>query len=66
MQGVEDMEREQYQNQIKELIASVRTLLDANYAMGEKLEKMTADYEDLKVRYAKMVTEGRSDYELDT
>ena len=55
--GLSDMEREQYQNQIKELIASVRTLLDANYAMGEKLQKLEgiADaYEDLKVRYAKL------------
>jgi hypothetical protein len=54
---IADMEREQYQNQIKELVASVRTLLDANYAMGEKLQKLegiAVAYEDLKVRYAKL------------
>ena len=33
-----DMEREDYQKRISELLDAVSTLLDANKAMGEKLE----------------------------
>ena len=72
------MEREQYQNQIKDLLQTVETLLKSNKAMGEKLDKTTTAYEDLKAKYAKLegelamrkrgqhgkVTEGRTDYEL--
>ena len=49
-----DMEREQYQNQIKDLLQAVETLLKSNKAMGEKLDKTTSAYEDLKARYAKL------------
>ena len=42
---------EQYQNQIKDLLQVVETLLKSNNAMGEKLEKTTAAYEDLKAKY---------------
>ena len=49
-----DMEREQYQNQIKGLLQAVETLLKSNKAMGEKLDKTTAAYEDLKAQYAKL------------
>lgn len=49
-----DMEREQYQNQIKDLLQVVETLLKSNNAMGEKLEKTTAAYEDLKAKYEKL------------
>ena len=48
------MEREQYQNQIKDLLQAVETLLKSNNAMGEKLEKTTAAYEDLKAKYDKL------------
>ena len=49
-----DMEREKYQNQINDLLHALETLLDANNAMGENLDKMTAAYEDLKARYEKL------------
>jgi len=49
-----DMERERYQKQINDLLNAVSTLLDANNAMGEKLEKATAAYEDLKAKYEKL------------
>ena len=52
-----DMEREQYQNQIKDLLQAVETLLKTNKAMGERvtqLEKVAEAYEDLKARYAKL------------
>ena len=49
-----DMEREQYQNQIKDLLQALETVLKSNKAMGEKLDKTTAAYEDLKARYAKL------------
>ena len=52
-----DMEREGYQKRIDELLNAVSTLLDANNAMGEKLqrlEKIADAYEDLKVRYDKL------------
>ena len=46
-----DMEREDYQKRINDLLDAVTTLLDANNAMGEKLENATAAYEDLKAKY---------------
>lgn len=52
-----DMEREQYQNQIKDLLQAVGTLLKSNNAMGErvaKLEKIVKDYDDLKAENAKL------------
>ena len=51
------MEREQYQNQIKNLLQAVETLLKSNNALGERvaqLEKVAEAYEDLKVRCAKL------------
>ena len=48
------MEREQYQNQIKDLLQAVETLLKSNNAMGEELRKTSAAYEDLKAKYAKL------------
>ncbi len=51
------MEREQYQNQIKDLLQAVETLLKSNNAMGERvaqLEKIVEDYEDLKAENAKL------------
>ena len=52
-----DMEREQYQNQIKDLLQAVETLLKSNRAMGERmahLEKIAKDYADLKAENAKL------------
>ena len=49
-----DMEREQYQNQIKDLLQAVETLLKSNNAMGEELRKTSAAYEDLKSKYEKL------------
>ena len=52
-----DMEREQYQNQIKALLQAVETLLKSNNALGERvaqLEKVAEAHEDLKARYAKL------------
>ena len=52
-----DMEREQYQNQIKDLLQAVETLLKSNNVMGERvaqLEKIAQDYEDLKAENAKL------------
>ena len=37
-----DMERKQYQDQIKELIQTVKTLLDANVTLGEKQKEAEA------------------------
>ena len=59
IQGVElsDMEREDYQKRINDLLNAVSTLLDANNAMGEKLQKLEkiADaYEELKAKYDKL------------
>ena len=48
-----EMEREQYQNQIKDLLQAVETLLKSNNALGERvaqLEKVAGAYEDLKTR----------------
>jgi len=39
-----DMEREDYQKRIDDLLNAVTTLLDANNAMGEKLEKTVSAY----------------------
>lgn len=52
-----DMEREDYQKRIDDLLNAVTTLLDANNAMGEKLQKLEkiADaYEELKAKYDKL------------
>ena len=52
-----DMEREQYQNQIKDLLQAVETLLKSNKAMGERvaqLEKIAEDYEELKAENTKL------------
>ena len=52
-----DMEREQYQNQIKDLLQAVETLLKSNKAMGERvtqLEKVAEAYENLKAKYEKL------------
>ena len=52
-----DMEREQYQNLIKDLLQAVETLLKSNKAMGERvtqLEKVAEAYEDLKAKYEKL------------
>ncbi len=43
-----------YQKQIDDLLNAVRTLLDTNNVMDEKLEKATAAYEDLKAKYEKL------------
>ena len=51
------MEREQYQNQIKDLLQAVETLLKSNNALGERVaqwEMVAEAHEDLKVRYAKL------------
>ena len=51
------MDRENYQKRIDDLQNAVSSLLDANNAMGEKiqkLEKIADEYEDLKVRYEKL------------
>ena len=51
------MEREQYQNQIKDLLQVVETLLKSNKALGERvsqLEKAAEAYDDLKAEYEKL------------
>ena len=64
------MERKDYQDHINSLLDAVQTLLDANNAMGEKLDKTIAAYEDLKAaldffqEFFKKITEGRADDEL--
>ena len=52
-----DMEREDYQKRINDLLDAVSTLLDANKAIGEKLDKATAAYDDLKAKYENLVGE---------
>ena len=52
-----DMECEDYQKRVNDLIDAVSTLIDANKAMGEKLDKATAAYDDLKAKYEKLVSE---------
>jgi len=54
IKGDQFMEREQYQNQIKDLLQAVETLLKSNKAMGEKLDKATAAYDDLEAKYEKL------------
>ena len=52
-----DMEREQYQKQIKDLLQTVETLLKSNNAMGERvaqLEKLAEAYDDLKAENEKL------------
>ena len=52
-----DMEREQYQDRIKDLLQAVETLLKSNNALGERvaqLEKVAGAYEDLKTRCEKL------------
>ena len=49
-----DMEREQYQKQIKDLLQAVETLLKSNNTMGEELRKVSAAYDDLKARYDRL------------
>ena len=41
--GLSDMERKQYLDQIKELVQTVQTLLDANIALGNKQKKLQAE-----------------------
>ena len=48
------MEREQYQNQISDLLQAVETLLNSNDTMGEELRRVTVAYEDLKAKYEKL------------
>ena len=38
-----DMERKQYLDQIKELVQTVQTLLDANIALGNKQKELQAE-----------------------
>ena len=38
--GLSDMERKQYLDQIKELVQTVQTLLDANIALGNKQKEL--------------------------
>ena len=56
------MEREDYQKRINDLLDAVSTLLDANKAIGEKLDKATAAYEDLKAAIKRMESQTGSDY----
>ncbi len=46
--GVSDMERKQYLDQIKELVQTVQTLLDANIALGNK-QKEQKEESDRKI-----------------
>ena len=51
------MEREQYQNQIRDLLQAVETLLKSNKALGERvtqLEKVAEAYDDLKAENEKL------------
>jgi len=48
------MEREQYQNQISDLLQAVETLLKSNDTMGEELRRVTVAYEVLKAKYEKL------------
>ena len=52
-----DMEREQYQKQVRDLLQAVETLLKSNNAMGERvaqLEKLAEAYDDLKAENEKL------------
>ena len=57
-----DMEREDYQKRINDLLDAVSTLLDANKAIGEKLEKIARDYDILKAAIKRMESQTGSDY----
>ena len=57
-----DMEREDYQKRINDLLDAGSTLLDANKAMGEKLEKIARDYDTLKDAIKRMESQTGSDY----
>ena len=41
--GLSDMERKQYLDQIKELVQTVQTLLNANIALGNKQKELQAE-----------------------
>lgn len=41
--GLSNMERKQYLDQIKELVQTVQTLLDANFALGNKQKEQKAE-----------------------
>ena len=41
--GLSDMERKQYLDQIKDLVQTVQTLLDANIALGNKQKELQAE-----------------------
>lgn len=43
--GVSDMERKQYLDQIHELVQTVQTLLDANIALSNKQKEQKAEYD---------------------
>ena len=45
-----DMEREQYRQQIRELIGAVETLLDANRSIGEQLNDATTKLDDATIK----------------
>lgn len=47
-----NLEREQYQNQIKDLLQAVETLLKSNNAMGERVAQLEKIAEDLKAENA--------------
>ena len=49
-----DMERKQYQDQIKELIQTVKTLLDANVTLGEKQKEAEAKAQKSDARIAEL------------
>ena len=54
------MERQDYQNQIKNLLQAVETLLKANSAMEERmvqLERIASAYDDLKTEYDRLAGE---------
>lgn len=57
-EGLSDMERKQYQDQIRELVQTVQTLLQANIALGEKQkdseEKARKDKEASEQRIAEL------------
>ena len=54
-----DMERKQYQDQIKELIQTVKTLLDANVTLGEKQKEAEAKAQKSDARIAELYIERR-------
>ena len=52
--GMTDMERKQYQDQIKELIQTVKTLLDANDTLDEKQKEAKAKAQKTDARNAEL------------